>query len=145
MNFIVKLNKNGLSWENEYAVSRWLDFVSKRQGKYVRISEIKSGRSLKSNSLYWVWLEAIGSYTGYSAEELHRLFKGLYLPKKTMKYRGKDYQMSGSTTELSTSEFQEYMEKIQYEAAQLGVVLPDPMAYKKFIDSAPMENEKTNH
>lgn len=139
MNFIVKLNKNGLDWGNEYNVSRWLDFVSKRQGKYVRISEIKSGRSLKSNSLYWVWIETIADYCGYSADECHRLFKGLYLPKKTMKYRGKDYQMSGSTAELSTSEFQEYMAKIQYEAAQLGVVLPDPMAYKKIIDSAPMK------
>jgi hypothetical protein len=140
MNIIVKLNKNGLAFDTEYQAARWLDFVSKHQG-YVRIEPIKGGRSLKANSYYWICLEAIGAYCGYSADELHRLFKGLYLPKKTMKYRGKDYQMSGSTAELSTSEFQEYMEKISVEASQLGVILPDANAYKKFIDSAPMKNE----
>lgn len=139
MNFIFKLGKNGLDFGGEYNASRWLDFVSKRQGKYVRISEIKGGRSLKSNSLYWVWLETIGNYCGYHADELHRLFKGLYLPKKTMKYRGKDYQMSGSTAELSTSEFQEYMAKIQVEASQLGVILPSPDEFKKYRDSAPLK------
>ena len=138
MNFISKLDKNGLSWGSEYNAVRWLDFVRKNQDKYVRIEPIKSGRSLRQNSYYWLCLEAIGNYCGYSADELHRLFKGLYLPKKIMKYRGKDYQMSGSTTELNKNDFVEYMFKIQTEAAQLGVILPDP----KDFQNAPLKETK---
>lgn len=124
--FLAKLNKNGLDWETEYQASRWMDFVSRNQNKWVRIEPVKSGRSLRQNNYYWLVLETIANHTGHYAEELHRLFKGLYLPQKKLTYKGKDYQMSGSTTELSKSDFVEYMFKIQAEAASLGVILPDP-------------------
>src|SRR3990167_8438884 len=144
LDFIAKIGESGLDWKTEYNAQRWLDFVAKNQGKYVRIEPIKGGRSLKANSYYWVCLEAIATYTGYGAEELHRLFKGLYLPPKVMKYRGKDYQMSGSTAELSTTQFQNYMEKIQVEAAQLGVILPSPDEFKRKRDSAPLKEKNEN-
>lgn len=126
MTFLAKLNKNGLDWGSEYNAVRWLDFIAKHQGKYVRIEEIKNKRSLNQNSLLWTWYELIASHCGYSANEVHRIFKGLFLKPKILKYRGRDIRMSASTTELTKGEMVSYMLDIEHEAAQLGVILPHP-------------------
>lgn len=102
--------------------------LSKYEGKQVQMALIpkKRVRSDRQHRTYWWWLDILSEHTGHTTDELHRLFKGLYLPKKFITYRGKEFHMSSSTTELTTSEFMEYMEHIAREAAELGCVLPEP-------------------
>jgi len=103
----------------------WLDFLEQNEGKklVLNVGLDKAKRSLDQNAYYWAYLEIIANETGHSAEDLHRLFKGLFLPKKTMTLKGNNYQMSGSTSELNKPQFSEYLDKI---SAHTEIQLPDP-------------------
>jgi uncharacterized protein YbcI len=99
----------------------------------IYFKEIKQVRSLKSNSLYWVYLGIIESETGNEVDDLHKLFKKKFLPWKIKEVYGEKLLKLTSTTELSTDEFSEYMLKIERET---GIPIPDPKAYKENRDSA---------
>jgi hypothetical protein len=103
----------------------WLTYLENNDGKrlVVDIDLEKSRRSLSQNAFMWVYLEIIANETGNNAEDLHRLFKGLFLPKRELEFRGKKYMMSGSTTELNKGEMTIYLDKI---SAETGVPIPDP-------------------
>ncbi len=105
--------------------SAWLNFLEQNNGKklVMNISLNKARRSLDQNAYYHAYLDIISNETGNNHEELHKLFKGLFLPKKPMIFKGKTYMMSGSTTELNKPQFSEYLEKI---CAETNVPLPDP-------------------
>lgn len=102
--------------------------LKKFEGKEISIAVVpnKKVRSDKQHRAYWWWLGLLSEHTGHTTDELHRLFKGLYLPKKFINYKGKQYALATSTTELSVSEFIVYMEHVAREAAELGCVLPEP-------------------
>lgn len=103
----------------------WLDYLVQNEGKklVININLDKARRSLDQNAYYWAYLEIIANETGHNADELHKLFKGLFLPKKQLKFKDKIYMMSGSTADLNKPQFSEYLDKI---ASETGVPLPDP-------------------
>ena len=103
-----------------------LDYLDKKKdGNYwAKIEQFKNPRSLQQNKYYWLCLNFMAEHTGHSPEELHEIFKRLYLPAKFITYKGRDIKVPGSTTELSLSDFSMYMMRISAEAAELGVVLP---------------------
>jgi hypothetical protein len=105
----------------------WLDYLLSVDGKklVVEIERETGVRSDSQNRTYWMRLELIANHTGHSAEELHQLFKRLYLPPKFKKILGRDLKLPSSTTGLNKSEFSEYMMKIEAEATSLGIVLPE--------------------
>jgi hypothetical protein len=111
-----------IEWSNKKAL---YEFLLANEGKemYAKIDKVKSVRSLDQNSFYWRYLEIIATETGNNADDLHRIFKGLFLPKRKTTFKGKDYMMSGSTTELSKTEMGEYLDKI---CALTNVPIPDP-------------------
>lgn len=116
----------------------WLTFLESNDGKkiVVNVNLDKARRSYDQNSYYWAYLEIIANETGNSTDDLHKLFKGLFLPKKPMTFKGKTYMMSGSTTELNKPAFSEYLDKI---ASETGIALPDP---KKLQDAGIVEYPK---
>jgi hypothetical protein len=101
----------------------------------IYFKEVKQVRSLKSNSLYWVYLGIIEAETGNEVEDLHRLFKKKFLPYSVKEVFGEKLLKLTSTTELSTDEFSDYMRKIERET---GILVPDTKIYKDERDSAPM-------
>lgn len=103
----------------------WLVWLEQNNGKKVviNINLDKAKRSLDQNAYYHAYLDIISSETGNNSDDLHRLFKGLFLPKKPVQFKGKTYMMSGSTTELNKPQFSEYLDKI---ASECGIPLPDP-------------------
>lgn len=117
-----KPDKGLINWSNRAALH---DFLLENDGKemYAEMDKVKGVRSLSQNAYYWKYLEIIALETGHNAEELHRLFKGLFLAKKEVTWKGKQYMMSGSTTKLNKVTMGEYLEKI---AAETEVPLPDP-------------------
>lgn len=111
-----------IEWTNKALLHQ---FLLENEGKeyYAKIGKVKGIRSLNQNALYWVYIELIASETGHNADELHKLFKGLFLPKKEIEWNGKKYMMSGSTANLSKAEFGIYMDKI---CAETNIPIPDP-------------------
>lgn len=111
-----------MQWSNQRAL---FDFLLAHEGEelYAKLDKFKNVRSLSQNALYHAYLEIISNETGNEVDSLHKLFKGLLLPKKEITLKGKTYILSGSTTELTKAEMIEYMDKI---CAMTEVPIPDP-------------------
>lgn len=84
-------------------------------------------RSLAQNAYYWgCVLPIISAETGHSCEELHEIYKRMFLPKQIIEYRDKHIAVPGSTPEASTTMFSEYIDRIGAEAAEMGITIPNP-------------------
>ena len=83
---------------------------------------ISTSRSEKQNNYYFgVVVDMLSNETGNELEETHELLKLRFL-----KPMGKK-----STTELTTVEFNAFIERIQrWSAQELGCVIPDPNEVK---------------
>jgi hypothetical protein len=92
----------------------------------ITIEPYKANRSTAQNSLYWMWVTIIGEDIGYSREELHVVMADKFLGYEEIKAMGKEYQVLKSTKTLNAKEFTEYLNKIERQASELGVVLPHP-------------------
>ena len=110
--------------------------LEKLEGKkvIVEVQKVHNKRSINQNSYYWLCLEGIAKETGHSPEELHRIFKGSFLPRREVVFNKKKYVMIGSTTDLTKGQFVDYMMKITAEAGQLGITLPSPEDYQRGLD-----------
>ena len=83
-------------------------------------------RSISQNSLYWLWLTCIEDETGNNRDDLHEeYFKKTYIRPKELTIFGRTAYRR-STKDLSTSQFKEYLDKIQIDMAQEGIALPNP-------------------
>ena len=115
---------------DEKAFRRYL--FSFRDGENLKVTVWKrsSQRSLPQNAWYWgAVLPIIAEETGHSAEELHEIFKRMFLPPKTVRFRGRDFRMPGSTKDCNVAEFHEYIEKVRAEASSMGIEIPDPDSF----------------
>ena len=100
--------------------------VGLRPGTYfVRVDRANT-RTAQQNRLYWAWLRVIAESTGDDENSLHEVFKRMFLPPKFVTYRGKEVKMPRSTTELNTGEFTDYLMRVEKEAGELNVILPQP-------------------
>ena len=125
-----KPNKGLIDWSNR---SELHNFLLDNDGKdcYAKMDKVKGVRSLDQNSLYWLYLDVIAKETGNTVDDLHRLFKGLFLPKKEVTFKGKKYMMSGSTTKLTKAEMGEYLDKI---CAETNIPIPDKQTASIVLD-----------
>lgn len=135
--FYLKPNKGQIEWSNRQAI---FEYLMEQDGKelFCNIGKIKGVRSLPQNSLYWKYLEIISDETGNNTDDLHRLFKGLFLPKKTIMFKGKDYLMSGSTTNLSKGDMTLYLDKI---CAETNIPIPNE---KDIAIAYPVSDDSNN-
>lgn len=93
----------------------------------VTVEKHRSQRSNQQNRYYWgVVLNIIANETGHSTEELHEIYKRMFLPRKVIKYREREFPVPSSTTDCDISDFHEYIERVRAEAAQSGIVIPNP-------------------
>ena len=106
----------------KYVTSNFKD----QQDLLLSIAPIKKNRSLRQNRYYWLILGVIAEDTGHSPEELHVLFKSLFLPKKFIRYKDKDIEISASTATLTTDQFAEYLDRIIADAESMGIKIPIP-------------------
>lgn len=92
----------------------------------VIVKKVKKNRSLKSNNYYWTFISLIEAETGNSKEDLHNYFKNKYLSHRTGYLNGKEIMLPPTTTNLTTVEMSEYIQKISLEC---GITAPDPEMY----------------
>ena len=97
----------------------------------------KPKRTEAQNSYYWgVYLPLISAETGNDIDDLHVLFKGMFLSKGVIEVLGHKVRKAKSTTELTAGQFTEYIQRIE---ELTGVLAPPTENYvfgekKKEID-----------
>lgn len=135
MKFQSIIKNHELTYTNKAYVRHHL---SKWEGKrvIVTVEKVHNKRSLNQNAYLWVCLDIISNHTGHSADELHKLFKGMFLPRKVVTLNKKNYSLAGSTTELTKGQFVEYLMRINAEAGDMGIRLPSPEDFKNGLDQA---------
>ena len=120
-------------------LSKPFDFICSllRNGVYtLKITRKTTKRSLPQNKLMWMWYKCIEDSTGTPANDIHEYYKSKFLCYPKTIY-GRQYIVVGSTTSLNTTQFTEYLNKIQADAAtELGIrlPLPDDQGYDQFIE-----------
>ena len=121
--FIIEIENGKVGFKSDHHKKLFDNYVAQfRDGKYrLEINELKEKRSDKQHRYYWVYLGIISRESGHTPEELHLLFKGLFLTKDIKEIMGKQVRITKSTTELSKGEFCEYLVQISGEC---GVELP---------------------
>ena len=100
MKFLATIQDKTITFGNRIYARHHL---GKLEGKkvLVTVEKMHNKRSLNQNRYYWMCIVIIAESTGHTPEEFHRVFKGLFLPRKEMVLNGKKYMMSGSTTDLT--------------------------------------------
>jgi hypothetical protein len=95
------------------------DLVEQEGNWQVLIKERNSDRSVEQNARLWELYSSVGNYLGYSAEEMHDLmgYKFLLIEKNIGRERVTKVL---STTKLNVKDMQQYQEKIEAWASNLG-------------------------
>ena len=105
-------------------------FLATREGKAVAVkfSRPVSTRSNSQNSYMWgVVLTLIAESTGHTTEEIHDILKSMFLPRKFITLGNREVETRKSTTELDTTEFEQYLERIRaWASSELSIRIPLP-------------------
>lgn len=93
----------------------------------VSITLHRERRTIPQNSLYWMWVGLIADETGNNPDELHEVFKVMFLGSKTVEIAGITHEIPLSTTSLDTAGFTHFLERLEaWVGSELGIVLPRP-------------------
>ena len=97
--------------------------------EYNEAKEKESFRSAAQNRYYHKMLDVLCDYTGDTHMDMHEQLKVRFLAKPYV-LEDKEYMIVKSTTELTTKNFAEYLDKIFHWAAEeLEVTLPAASEY----------------
>ena len=111
---------------------RFFDYLKVISGPVeVWVSKWYSARSKHQNNFYWKCVVGlIAAETGNTSDEIHELMKSIFLKRIVYILTKSGVQEKASvrsTTELTTKEFEEYLESIRrWSAQELGVIIPEP-------------------
>jgi hypothetical protein len=101
---------------------------------FVRVQRAYATRTARQNRYYWgVVIDLISEHTGHTPNETHEILKQMFLPKKTAVQDRNgvivaEFVLGGTTTRLTTREFEIYLREIkQFALEQLEVLIPDPL------------------
>lgn len=121
--FRASIKKGVLTYDNERYFRGTIQLIPDTDVRVI-IEPVKGTRSKAANRYLWgVVYPLIGASVGYSAEELHSVMKSMFLKTKRL-WRGTDITILKSTTELTTDEFGEFIEKVIKQGNELGVEIP---------------------
>lgn len=88
----------------------------------VTISEHRARRTLSENAKLWALYREIGDHLGYTADEMHDVFRRMYLPVTLIDMHDKTvYAALTSTATLNVRDMAEYLDRIEQWAAENGV------------------------
>ncbi|HMU69193.1 MAG TPA: hypothetical protein PKC38_04260 [Chitinophagales bacterium] len=102
-------------------------------GKSIEITvrRKKKHRSVQQNRYYWLVVTMLSDYTGFTKDEMHAILRSKFLrAEKVNEDTGVVYEYVKSTTELTTVEYEEYLDDVRRFAAQ------------EFNMNVPMPNEQ---
>lgn len=129
-----------LRFDNQRAVDDYLASVDKKS-LIIRIDKEKSVRSYNQNRYYWFYLRLIANDSGHTEDELHQLFKRIFLPPTFITVLGREIKVPSTTKGLNKNEFSEYLDKI---AAETNIPLPDPKQVTDLLEESMMYPQESN-
>jgi hypothetical protein len=96
----------------------------------VKVEKITGSRSNYQNRYYWgVVLKTISNDTGSTPQELHDIFKTMFL-KDFVFLEGKEVEKVGDTKGLKSLEFEDYLTKIRrFASMELNIFIGLPNEY----------------
>jgi hypothetical protein len=90
----------------------------------IAITEHRSRRTADQNKLLWAIYTEMSDGTGYTPSELHEAMKRKFLAPKVVKVGKQEIEVPGSSRELDTKDFSQYVERVaQFAAEELGIVV----------------------
>lgn len=93
-----------------------------KEGFECIVRKTKKKRSLNQNAYYHgVVVKIFAQESGYTANEMHQV-----LTSEFLRYERLDRTFVKSTTELTTIEFEQYMENCRRLASEQGIYIPLP-------------------
>lgn len=104
---------------------KYQSYLKTLEGKFVevKVQKERNQRSLNQNNYYWgIVIELLSQHTGYTPDETHEICRYQFLKK----VNDGGFEFIQSTTKLSTTEFELYLEEVKRWAAFLGLVIPNP-------------------
>lgn len=92
------------------------------------IHQKRKHRSVQQNRYYWLVASILSDRTGFTKDEIHAILKSKFLKaEKVNENTGAVYDYVKSTTELSTMEYEEYLDSVrQFAAQELDIQIPMP-------------------
>ena len=106
-------NKKRIAHNSERYLQHFLNTKTKVGEKVsITITTQQLKRTLRQNRYYWANINHISEQTGNDADDLHNLFKGMFLGSGIVSVMGHKVRRTKSTTELSVTDFGEYIDKI---------------------------------
>lgn len=106
---------------------KWQRRLETLKDKKIQISlvERRKNRSLKQNGYLWGCVyKIIADETGHTPEEIHNIFKNLFLREET-DLKGLNCYRTKHLSDLTTGGMVEYIMNIVAKAAELGITIPD--------------------
>lgn len=126
----VIVEKDGMkSWQSNHSIYLQHELNKFKAGDKVTCyyTNEKLKRTEAQNRYYWgVYLPMISAETGNDIDDLHTLFKGMFLSKGVVEVFGHKVRKAKSTTELSAGQFTEYIQRIE---ELTGVLAPPTEDY----------------
>lgn len=121
--FHIQIKDGNIAFKSDAHKAMFKRYLAQYEGMevFMEINEKKVKRSGQQNSFYWLFLSVIEQETGHTIEELHSLFKGMFI-SEIKNVLGNNVRVSKTTTELTKSEFAEYIMKIE---EYTGILAPD--------------------
>ncbi len=85
-------------------------------------------RSNEENRYYWgVVIKILSDEIGYTNDEMHEILKYQFLQKEIVSRKGHKTTIPGSTADLSTSEMEDYLQRVRaWGAEKLSIYIPLP-------------------
>lgn len=115
--------KEGVQW------TRPLDFILQTipNGTYtVTIAKQLKRRTLPQNALMWMWFACISQETGQPLDDVHDTYCALFLSRPAINAHGEEVRVYRGTSKLNTDEMTDFMNRVQLDAAEMGIRLPRP-------------------
>lgn len=126
--FHIEILGGKIAWKSDHHRDLFYKWVSNfSDGEYLlEISQKKEKRSIMQHRYYFLYLGIISDGSGHTKDELHNFFKGKFLTERISEIFGQATRVTKSTTDLTKSEFSEYLANI---SLLTGVELPDTSSF----------------
>jgi hypothetical protein len=88
----------------------------------------RGNRSGQQNKYYWgVVIKTLSDETGFTPEEMHDVLKWKFLKYSKVLPNGEQVEVTESTTDLDTKEFEDFMEQVRrFAITELDILIPLP-------------------
>lgn len=129
LTYFAKVSETG-EWQGLSRIKLKKEVTSFFSGQSIEIiiRRKKKHRSVQQNRYYWLIVTMMAEHTGFTKDEMHSILRYKFLKSERVNDNtGIVYEYVKSTTELSTIEYEEYLEHVRsFGVDELDLRIPMP-------------------